>query len=45
MAIEIGDEEGEDNINGEEAVNNIVYDEKGVFLVGDEGKFKRTNPS
>lgn len=46
MAVKISNEEGENDINGEEAVDNVVYDEKSVFLlVGDEGKLKRTNPS
>lgn len=45
MAIEIGDEESENNIDGEEAIDNVVDDENCVFFVGDEGKLKRTNPS
>ena len=33
LAIQIRDEEGEDNINSKEAIDNVVKDEKGIFLV------------
>lgn len=45
MAVKISNEEGENDVNGKEAIDNVVNDEKRVFLVSDEGKLKRTNPS
>lgn len=45
MAVKISNEEGENDVNGKEAIDNVVNDEKCVFLVSDESKLKRTNPS
>lgn len=45
MAIKIGNKEGENNINGEKAIDNVVDDENRVFFVGDESKLKGTYPS
>lgn len=44
MAVEVCDEEGEENVNGKEAVDNVVYYEKRILFVRQKCKLKRANP-
>lgn len=45
MAVEVRDEEFQDDVDGEEPVDDVIEDEEGVFLISKEGELKRADPS
>lgn len=44
MVIEICNKECENDVNGKESIDNVVYDEQCVMLLMEKGKLKRANP-
>lgn len=45
MAVQICNKKGEDNVNGKDAVDNVVNDEKCVLLVRKKCKLEGAYPS
>jgi len=44
MVIEISNKEGENDVNGKEGIDDVVYDEQCVLLLREKGKLKWANP-
>lgn len=44
LSVHVGDEEGEDNVDGEEGVDDVVDDEHGVLLVRQECELEGGDP-
>lgn len=44
VAIEVRNKEGENDVNSKEAIDNVVKNEKSIFLVSQECKLEWTDP-
>ena len=44
MTVEVGDKEGEEDVNGEEAIDNVVYYEKSILFIRQKCELKGANP-
>lgn len=44
LGVEVGEEEGEDDVHSEEAIDDVVHYKESVLLVGQECELERRNP-
>lgn len=44
MAVKVRDKEGEEDVNGKEAIDNVVNYEKSILFVRQECELKGANP-